>query len=284
MFSGNSWCTCEQYLDLDTTCRSFIIGWDWETSGDVAWMTAVNSWPGMIPAIMEDLENWDCYRKLRLWSWLPVNGELWMFKYNISDVLVWLNLGHFCALDHAAALRCYPATLSSHLLWKKCIGCVLWKGLFTQLVYPFFMLTKVQIVERVMSQMDWVFRQHQKTPRQRIPHEFIPWDVAIHSVLDDLTDSNSESVYCVYTPQDVHYFPSVFPVFPVYSTPFQIMSSHTFLNLASRGQCLLMPFMQNQHCVWQLTWRHNTKWVLMMWSILILVLISPDSPCQINSA
>lgn len=57
-----------------------------------------------------------------------------------------------------------------------------------------FKLTKVQMVERVMGQVDWVFRQHQKTPRQRIPHELIPWDVAIYSVLNDLTD-NSESVY-----------------------------------------------------------------------------------------
>lgn len=72
MFPGNSWCTCEQYFDFDTTCRSFIIGWDWETSWDVAWMTAVNSWPGMTPALMEDREDWDCDRKLRLWSRLLV--------------------------------------------------------------------------------------------------------------------------------------------------------------------------------------------------------------------
>lgn len=59
---------------------------------------------------------------------------------------------------------------------------------------------------------------------------------------------------------------------------------HTLLCLTSRGQCWQMPFMQNQHCVWQLTWRHSTKWALMMQSIFILVLISPDSLCQIDSA
>lgn len=41
--------TCEQYFDLETTWSSFMIGWDWETNGETAWMTAVNSWPGLTP-------------------------------------------------------------------------------------------------------------------------------------------------------------------------------------------------------------------------------------------
>lgn len=41
--------TCEQYFDLETTWSSFMIGWDWETNGETAWMTAVNSWPGPTP-------------------------------------------------------------------------------------------------------------------------------------------------------------------------------------------------------------------------------------------
>lgn len=172
--------------------------------------------------------------------------------------------------------------LPSHLWWKKRIV----KGTFyTMCKYPFFMLTEVQIVERVMSQVDWVFREHQKTPRQRIPHELIPWDVGIDSVLDYLTNSNRESV-------NVPWLNSVrWTLFPV-SIPSQIclhpflykLYSHSCLYLTSRGQCWIMLFMQNQHCFWQLTWRHITKWVLMMRSIFILVLISPDSPCQIDSA
>lgn len=41
--------TCEQYFDLETTWSSFMIGCDWETNGETAWMTAVNSWPGLTP-------------------------------------------------------------------------------------------------------------------------------------------------------------------------------------------------------------------------------------------
>lgn len=41
--------TCEQYLDFETTWSSFMIGCDCETSGETAWMTAVNSWAGLRP-------------------------------------------------------------------------------------------------------------------------------------------------------------------------------------------------------------------------------------------
>ena len=34
--------TCAQYWDLATAARSLSMGWDWDTSGETAWMTAVN--------------------------------------------------------------------------------------------------------------------------------------------------------------------------------------------------------------------------------------------------
>lgn len=41
--------TCEQYWDLATATRSLSMGWDWDTRGETAWMTAVNLGYGLIP-------------------------------------------------------------------------------------------------------------------------------------------------------------------------------------------------------------------------------------------
>lgn len=41
--------TCAQYWDLATAARSLRMGWDWDTNGDTAWMTAVNLGYGLIP-------------------------------------------------------------------------------------------------------------------------------------------------------------------------------------------------------------------------------------------
>lgn len=42
--------TCAQYWDLATASRSLRMGWDCDTSGETAWMTAVNLEYGLIPA------------------------------------------------------------------------------------------------------------------------------------------------------------------------------------------------------------------------------------------
>jgi len=34
--------TWAQYWDLATAARSLSMGWDWDTRGETAWMTAVN--------------------------------------------------------------------------------------------------------------------------------------------------------------------------------------------------------------------------------------------------
>lgn len=41
--------TWAQYWDLATATSSLRMGWDWDTSGETAWMTAVNLGYGLIP-------------------------------------------------------------------------------------------------------------------------------------------------------------------------------------------------------------------------------------------
>lgn len=41
--------TCAQYWDFATATRSFSMGWDCDTRGETAWMTAVNLGYGLIP-------------------------------------------------------------------------------------------------------------------------------------------------------------------------------------------------------------------------------------------
>lgn len=55
---GNKQFTCAQYWDLATATRSLRMGWDWDTRGETAWMTAVNFGYGLIPGRQEKHGHW----------------------------------------------------------------------------------------------------------------------------------------------------------------------------------------------------------------------------------
>ncbi len=49
--------TCAQYLDLATAWISLNMGCCWDCRGVTTWMTAVNSWDGLLPAEITNMDS-----------------------------------------------------------------------------------------------------------------------------------------------------------------------------------------------------------------------------------
>lgn len=71
----HKWCTCAQYWDLATAARSLSMGWDWDTRGETAWMTAVNFGYGLIPETQQT-ENTQCISEQKQQKEQTVNPSM----------------------------------------------------------------------------------------------------------------------------------------------------------------------------------------------------------------